>query len=188
MDKPDFEAAVNLLYEPAYRFARSLVRSESDAGELTQEAFSRLFEKHETLRDGSKTKSWLFTTLYRVFLGWKRREARWPQVDIDASEAELPQIDPEQVSRCEAGDVLRALQSIEERYRVPLALFYMDDLSYEEIATLLEIPIGTVMSRISRGKDALRKVLADPKSTGHPRIIRFPSSPTPTPTPSADEQ
>lgn len=167
-----------MLHESAYRFARSLARNESDAGELTQEAFSRLFEKRESIRDPSKMKSWLFTTLYRVFLGWKRREARWPEIEIDEAEAELPQVDPQQIGQCEAGDVLAALQAIEERYRVPLALFYMDDLPYGEIATLLEIPIGTVMSRISRGKDALRKVLTDPKSSGQPRILRFPSPPT----------
>ncbi len=178
MVNPDFEDAVNVLYEPAYRFARSLTRNESDAGELTQEAFGLLFEKGGSIRDPSKMKSWLLTTLYRVFLGWKRREARWPEIEISEAESELPQIDPQQISRCEAGDVLSALQAIEERYRVPLALFYMEDLAYGEIAALLEIPIGTVMSRISRGKDALRKVLMDPKSSGSPGILRFPSAPT----------
>ena len=178
MENPDFENAVNVLYEPAYRFAHSLARNESDAGELTQEAFSRLLETGESIRDSSKMKSWLFTTLYRVFLGRKRRQARWPEIEIDEAEDELPQVDPQQIARCEAGDVLAALQAIEERYRVPLALFYMDDLSYQEISALLEIPIGTVMSRISRGKDALRNVLTDPKTSDRPGILRFPSAPT----------
>jgi RNA polymerase sigma-70 factor (ECF subfamily) len=173
------EDAVKLLYEPAYRFARSLVRSESDARELTQEAFSRLFEKRDSIRNDGRLKSWLFTTLYRVFLGWKRRETRWPQVEINESDIELPQIEPHQVQACDSRDVLAALQSIEERYRVPLALFYMEDLSYQEIAALIEIPIGTVMSRISRGKDALRQILADPKQSKSPVTIPFPSAPTP---------
>ena len=180
MEDSRYEDAVSQLYEHAYRFARSLARSESDAGELTQEAFSRLFEKRDSIRDESKMKSWLFTTLYRVFLGWKRRENRWPQVEIGEAEADLPQIDPQQVSRCEAADVLGALHAIEERYRVPLALFYMDDLSYEEIAALLEVPMGTVMPRISRGKDALRKLLAEPKASSGPGILPFPPASTST--------
>jgi RNA polymerase sigma-70 factor (ECF subfamily) len=181
VENPDFENAVNVLYEPAYRFARSLARNEADAGELTQEAFSRLFEKSESIRDPSRMKSWLFTTLHRVFLGWKRRQARWPEVEIDEAGAELPQVDPQQIGRCEAGDVLAALQAVDERYRVPLALFYMEDLSYQEIAALLDIPIGTVMSRISRGKDALRQLLMDPKSSSRSGILPFPSAPTSAP-------
>lgn len=169
---------MNLLYEPAYRFARSLARSEDDAGELTQEAFSRLFEKGDAIRDQSKIKSWLFTTLYRVFLGWKRHKTRWPEVEISEAEEELPQIDPQQVEGCEAGDVLSALQSIEERYRVPLSLFYFENLTYDEIASLLEIPRGTVMSRISRGKDAMRKILGAPKVVQGHAIVRFPTPPT----------
>lgn len=95
------EDAVKLLYEPAYRFARSLVRSESDARELTQEAFSRLFEKRDSIRNGGM-KSWLFTTLYRVFLGWKRRRntvaaSRNQRIGHRAS-----QIEPHQVQACDS--------------------------------------------------------------------------------------
>lgn len=178
MEPSVFENAVNALYEPVYRFARSLARSEDDAGELTQEAFSRLYERGGTIRDQTKMKSWLFTTLYRVFLGWKRRESRWSQVEITEAEPELPQVEPQQIARCEAGDVLAALQAIEERYRAPLALFYIDDLSYGEIATTLEIPIGTVMSRISRGKDALRKLLTSPAANQGTGILHFPGAST----------
>lgn len=118
----------------------------------------------------------MFTTLYRVFLGWKRREARWPQVELTEAEPELPQIDPEQLSKIEASDVFEALQSIEERYRAPLALFYFNDMSYNEIAGLLDVPIGTVMSRIARGKDALRRSLLSPTTAEKSGIIRFPGS------------
>jgi transposase len=62
-----------------------------------------------------------------------------------------------------------------------VALFYMEDLAYQEIAALLDIPIGTVMSWISRGKDALRKLLMDPKSSSRSGILPFPSAPTSAP-------
>lgn len=176
MESTDYEWAVNAFYEPAFRFARSLVRSPDDASELVQEAFSRLLEHSGSIRDRGKVKSWLFTTLYRVFLGWKRREARWPQVEISEAEPELPNIHPEQLARSEAGDVLSALQRIEERYRVPLALFYFETLTYDEIAATLEVPIGTVMSRIARGKDALRRLLLAPASTGRSGIVPFPGT------------
>ena len=160
MNEADYEQAVNSFYEGLYRFAHSLAGNADDACELTQEAFARLLAKGGQLRDRSKVKAWLFTTLYRIFLGWKRRETRHPHFEIGSVEDELPSVTPDLVDKLENQAVSDSLLEIEERYRVPLALFYFENHSYEEISELLDVPIGTIMSRLSRAKELMRKSLA----------------------------
>ena len=157
MDESSFQNVVNAHYEPLYRFALSLSRSEADACDLVQQTFYRWATKGGQLRDKSKAKSWLFTTLHREFLGQRRHNDRFPKVEIssvDDSEFAAPSFSE---SKMDGANVLSALQQLDETYRAPLALFYLEELSYRDIAEILEIPIGTVMSRISRGKDLLRK-------------------------------
>jgi len=160
VDELDYEQAVNAFYEGLYRFAFSLAGNENDAGELTQETYARLLTKGGQLRDPDKVKSWLFTTLYRIFLGWKNRQARLPHHEISTVEHELPAVTPALLDFLEDDAVRQALLEIEEHYRLPLTLFYLQDHSYQEIAKLLDIPIGTVMSRLSRAKEMLRSALA----------------------------
>jgi RNA polymerase sigma-70 factor, ECF subfamily len=170
MNEADYEQAVNSQYEGLYRFAYSLAGNGDDACELTQETFARLLAKGGQLRNPSKVKAWLFTTLYRMYLGWKRRETRHPHYEIASVEHELPPIKPDMVDKLENEAVSSALLEIDERYRVPLALFYFENYSYAEIAKFLDIPIGTLVSRISRGKELMRKSLAA-KSIGVERKI-----------------
>ncbi len=160
MNKADYEQAVNSFYEGLYRFAFSLAGNADDACELTQEAFARLLAKGGQLRDRSKVKAWLFTTLYRIYLGWKRRETRYPHLEIDSVANELPPVTPETVDKLEIEAVSQSLLALEERYRVPLALHYFENHSYREISRLLDIPVGTIMSRLSRAKELMRKLLA----------------------------
>jgi RNA polymerase sigma-70 factor (ECF subfamily) len=155
----DYEQAVATFYEALYAFGYSLAGNADDAGELTQETYCRLLTKGGQLRDPSKVKSWLFTTLYRVFLGWKQRRARLPHFEISSVEGELPVITPAHVDVLENDAIRDSLLELEEHYRVPLMLFYMNDHSYEEIAEILDVPIGTVMSRLSRAKGLLRERL-----------------------------
>lgn len=160
MHETDYEQAVAVHYEALYAFAYSLVGHEADACELTQEAYCRLLTHGAQLRDPAKVRSWLFTTLYRVFLGWQQRRARFPHLELAEVEHELPVLAPEDVDSL-ADDVLRsALLELEEHYRAPLVLFYLNGHSYEEIAALLEVPVGTVMSRLYRAKVQLRQRLA----------------------------
>lgn len=146
---------------PLYRFGLSLSRRESDAADLTQQTFFLWASKGHQLRDASKVKTWLFTSLYREFLGRKRQQDRF--VDSENNpEAVAAQVVPASVVNQLDGDIVqRALLALEEIYRAPLTLFYLQQHSYKEIAETLEIPIGTVMSRISRGKAQLRHALAD---------------------------
>jgi len=159
VSETDFENAVNSFYEGLYRFAYSLAGNSDDAFELTQETFARFLARHGQIRDSGKTKAWLSTTLYRTFLGWKRRETRHPHIELSLAEDELPALPPATLDKLESALVNEALLQLEERYRVPVALYYFEQLSYSEIAEVLEIPIGTVMSRLSRGKELLRQSL-----------------------------
>ena len=82
-DEKAFEEAVSAYYEPLYRFALGLSRSEADASDLTQRVFERFGEKSGVLRDKAKTKTWLFTTLYREFLRGRRRDQRVSATAVD---------------------------------------------------------------------------------------------------------
>ena len=164
MDALSFETIVNAYYEPLYRFAYSLSQRESDACDLTQETFYRYATKGHQLRDKSKVKSWLFTTLYRHFIGQQRRDSRFPHFDVTSIDHELPNVAPSVARDTDGSTAIEALSQVSEIYRAPLALLYLDDHSYREIADALDIPIGTVMSRLARGKDQLRRLLADPSA------------------------
>jgi RNA polymerase sigma-70 factor (ECF subfamily) len=165
MDELSFENVVNAHYEPLYRFALSLARSEADAGDLVQQTFCRWAAKGDQLRDSSKAKSWLFTTLHREFLGRRRHEDKFPKVEISlVEESELTAISPSAEKQIDGASVMSALQRLDEMYRAPLALFYLDEHSYRDIAEILEVPVGTVMSRISRGKELLRQIFIEKDS------------------------
>lgn len=156
----DNDELVEEFYQPLFRFALSLTKAEPDAVDLVQQTFLRWGQKGHQLRDEKKVKSWLFTTLHREFLGSRRRQTKFPHIDMEKAEAELPNIASNVVDKLDADIVLDALQKVDEKFRSTLALFYLKEHSYKEIASVLDIPIGTVMSRISRGKSQLRDVLA----------------------------
>ncbi len=170
MPAPDFEQLVDAHYAALYRFALSLARSEPAAADLTQQTFYLWASRGHQLRDAAKAKSWLFTTLYREFLGLHRRESRFPQADLDGETADLPAEGGSIADSIDGATVVAALRQIDEVYRAPLSLFYLEEFSYREIATVLGIPAGTVMSRLSRGKNLLRKLLLQ-QSDGKRKII-----------------
>ncbi len=156
---PDFEQLVDAHYAALYRFGLSLARHEAEAADLTQQTFYLWATKGHQLRDGAQARTWLFTTLYRLFLGGRRKEERFEQVDLESVEHELS-CEPEPLPAQFTGAmVLQALGELDPTYRAPITLFYLKDFSYRQIAEVLEIPQGTVMSRLSRGKAELRRAL-----------------------------
>lgn len=156
----EFESLVERYYAPLYQFAFSLTRVEADACDLTQETFTIWATKGHQLRDPSKVKTWLFTTLHREFLDSRRRQTRFPHMDLDATEMELPTISPTAVSHLDIAHVLDALGKVDEIFQAPVALFYLQDCSYNEIAEILGVPLGTVKSRLARGIAQLQQLLA----------------------------
>jgi len=152
----DYTWAVEQFYEALYKFAFGLAGNESDAADLTQDTYRVLLTKGDAIRDASKVKSWLFTTLYRQFLGRRRHATRFPETPVESAEWELPTITPQHVEALDGSFVVASLQQLDEKYRAPLAMFYLEELSYKEMAEALGLPIGTIMSRMSRGKGILR--------------------------------
>lgn len=161
----DFDQLVEDYYQNLYKFGFSLAKNEADATDLTQQTFYRFATKGHQLKDIRKVKTWLFTTLYREFLGTTRRGKRFTHVGLEEAGADLPSISPGITRQLDGNLAVEALGELEERYRAPLTLFYLEDLSYKEIAETLEVPIGTVMSRLSRGKEQLRSILTQHTSS-----------------------
>lgn len=174
MSSEIFTQLVDAHYTALYRFALSLTKSPSDAGDLTQQTFFIWAKQGHALREAEKAKSWLFTTLYREFLRGRRRAERVTALeDLGPVEADPAAPEVDVVVGMDAGLVVAALQEVDETYRVPLTLFYLEDLSYREIADLLDVPIGTVMSRLSRGKGQLRAVLAHKEGGERGKVMPF---------------
>jgi RNA polymerase sigma-70 factor (ECF subfamily) len=106
--------------------------------------------------------------LHREFLSVRKKAVRFPHYELDDTNVELPTISPDMVSTLDAARVIEFLGQVPEPYRAALSLFYLDDRSYKEIADILEVPLGTVRSRISRGLAQLQQlILMDAAKTPH---------------------
>ena len=153
-----FEALVDQFYQPLYRFALGLTRDPSQAGDLTQQTFYLWALRGRQLRDPQKVKGWLHTTLYREFLREVRRRRTHVVgvTEFDDGLDGVPSAEPGGAVAADGATALRALQRVTEPFRTPLLLFYLENFSYGEIARRLSIPLGTVMSRLSRGRSELR--------------------------------
>jgi RNA polymerase sigma factor (sigma-70 family) len=160
---PEFEKLVKLYYRDLYRFGFSLTGSEADATDLAQETFYIWANKRYQLRNPGNVKGWLFTTLHREFLKICRRRKRVLDEPINERAQNLPLVYADVVNRIDAQTLLNALGQIDEGYRVPLVLYYLEDLSYKQIGNVLAIPLGTVQSRIARAKIKLLQLLSETK-------------------------
>jgi len=155
----EFENLVKLYYRDLYRFGLSLTGNETDAADLTQETFYIWANKGHQLQKAASVKSWLFTTLHREFLKTCRHRNRFSHQPIDESAEDLPNVPANCAERVDSRTLFRILGEIAEDFRAPLVLYYMEDLSYKEIADVLALPLGTVQSRIARAKIQLLRRL-----------------------------
>ena len=143
------------LYGTAYR----LTRNPADAEDLVQETCLRAFKAFASYESGTNLRAWLFTILYRVRTDALRKLGRSPQTV--ALVADGPAVAPAQDALARGQeDVARALEELPEAFRVAVLLRDVQEFSYDEIATILAVPIGTVMSRIHRGRSLLRQALS----------------------------
>ncbi len=157
----DFESLVEQHYRGLYQFAYNLARDETEACDLTQQTFLIWARKGHQLRDPLKVKTWLFTTLHREFLQSRRKQSRFPHYELEEVASELPVVSPAMADHLDGAAAVKSLALVNELYRAPLALFYLENYSYKEIAEILDVPVGTVQSRIARGKGQLYKALTD---------------------------
>jgi RNA polymerase sigma-70 factor, ECF subfamily len=172
--KIDLQAIVSEHYAALYRFGLALAKNENEAADLTQETFLILARHQEQIREPERIRCWLFTTLRREFLRKVRIHTAHPEVEFQPEEHEVQAMDPSVLRSIDARIALAALQMVEESYRSALELFYLGDLSYKEISTTLDVPIGTVMSRLSRGKEQLRRALVTALEADPQKIIPLP--------------
>ena len=162
----DLSNLVDQYYGPLYRFAYSLTASEADACDLVQETFYVWMRKGHQLQQPTKVKSWLFTTLHRQFLQARRHSNRFPEVAFETAEAELPTVAAARTAELDAHLVARLIAQLDAAFQSAVALFYLEDYAYAEIAEILELPVGTVKSRLSRGVAQLRHLMANDLTAG----------------------
>tara|TARA_R110000772_G_scaffold232445_3_gene343986 strand:+ start:1333 stop:1851 length:519 start_codon:yes stop_codon:yes gene_type:complete len=141
------------------RFARALCRDVHLADDLVQDTLERALSRLFLWRRGSNLRAWMFTILRNQFLNGRRtRYAPATTLAAEQWDALLIHL-PEQPARMAARDLLRALDRLTDDQREVLLLVGLEGLSYDEAARVLDVPTGTVMSRLSRGREALRRLL-----------------------------
>jgi RNA polymerase sigma-70 factor (ECF subfamily) len=155
------EKLVDAHYAALYRYAYRLTGSAADAEDITQEAFCKVQLNLAQLRDPERAKSWLFSILRNVYLHRARAARHLRCVSLDGI-GELPEPLPEPLPPVEPERLQQALDELPEVFRTPIILYYFEDFTYRDIAEQMDLPIGTVMSRLARAKAHLRARLLMP--------------------------
>jgi RNA polymerase sigma factor (sigma-70 family) len=162
-----FEEEISPHLKSAYNLARWLTRSHEDAEDIVQESFLRAFSAFESFR-GEDAKPWLLTIVRNTAMTWLKRN-RNARATIGFEETLEDPIerspDPEEglLISCDRRQVRQALEQLPLDFREAVVLREMEGLSYKEISASIGVPIGTVMSRLSRGRDWLRRILSTPQ-------------------------
>ena len=154
----DIRQLVDQHYESLYRYACRLSGSAADADDLTQETFVKAQEQLGTLRDATRARNWLFSILRNTYLHRLRSERSHRQVPLDSVGDLAARPDGGAAPETEQ-DLQIVLNEMSEDWRTPIILFYFEDFSYRDIAEQMDLPIGTVMSRLARAKAYLRQRL-----------------------------
>lgn len=166
-----FEQLARPLLKPLYQTALRLTRQTEWAEDLTQDTLVRAYERFHLFTPGTNFRAWLFTILTRLYLNDCERARRRPslvslQPDGDeGEERDFPSRDasgdPEAalLQNVLPEDIQNALDALPEEFRVAVILVDLEDLSYQEVATALDAPVGTIRSRVSRGRGLLKKML-----------------------------
>lgn len=166
-DRKDFEEAVWPHLRAAYNLARWLVRNDHDAEDIVQDSFAKAFQAIGSLRSGD-ARAWLLTIVRNTAISFIQRQRRAPEVALYESAQELSDgaPDPESVliGRSRRDCVRAAIERLPEEYRETLVLREIEGLPYKEVACILKVPIGTVMSRLSRARNLLvQELIPEPE-------------------------
>lgn len=176
MDQPVEAFATRAMqYIPRLRrYARALTGDASAADDLVQDALERALLKQSLWREGTDLRAWLFTVMHNIFINQVRSAAANRVVAIDDAgiDAFAEMAPPQATDRLEIRDLDAALQALPEEQRAVVLLVGLEQMSYEEAAHVLEVPIGTVMSRLSRGRERLRRLLQGTPGSNPLKVVK----------------
>jgi len=167
-DKTQFKEIAYPHMKFLYNVARKYTENRFDAEDVLQETYATAFEKFHQLKDKRKCKAWMFSILRRKFLRSLNAKKRMNQIDLPDCETYIGMLetqvktrDPEQhlTSMMDSNILKKILATLPEKHHTILLLFYMEGMPYKEISSCLDIPIGTVMSRLTRARAFLKKEL-----------------------------
>ena len=150
------------------RYARALVGDRDGADDLVQDTLERAVRKFHLWRPGD-LRAWLFSIMHNVFVNQLKARRIAPEVDIDETQIAAP---IPTVTGIDVGDVQRALSCLAPEQREVLLLIALEDMTYADVSRALGIPIGTVMSRLSRGRERLRRAMSGEPVTTSLRIVQ----------------
>ena len=171
-DRANFERDALPYGQQLYSAALRMTRNPTDAEDVVQETFLKAYRGYDTFKEGTNLKAWLYRILTNTYINRYRKEKRRPaEVELgelqdlylfkrlgEASGAERSTEERVLESMVDA-DIKDALESLPEKFRMPVLLADVEGFSYKEIADIIDVPIGTVMSRLHRGRKALQKKL-----------------------------
>jgi RNA polymerase sigma-70 factor (ECF subfamily) len=172
-----FESYLTPILTAAYGTALHMTRNSDDAADLVQEAALQAFRAFDSFQEGTNFKAWFFRILTNLFINAYRRRQREPGIDTLSDLEDAPALylfsrtremgihawnaDPAALilEKFEAEQVYQAIAALPEDYRIVSALYFMEEFSYQEIAEMVGCPVGTVRSRLHRGRRMLQKAL-----------------------------
>ena len=163
MSVDELRQGIAALLPQLRRFARTLAWQREDADDLVQAALERALKAEEQWQPGTRLDAWLYRIMKNAWIDELRSRGRRSEVMVDVDTDELA----EKVGQSETGALItrlsvhKAMQALPEEQRVAVSLVLVEGLSYKEAAETLEIPIGTLTSRLARGRDALQALLVD---------------------------
>lgn len=187
-DRSEFERIVSPLLDSLYRTALRMTRNPEDAEDLVQDTCLKAYRHFDRFEEGSNLRAWLFKILTNLYINHYRKQSKEPAT-VDLAEAEdyflfKEMIAAGEVSRYRSpesdlfdrvlgGDVERAIGELPEEFRIVVVMAFLEGLSYEEISAVLGVPMGTVKSRLHRGRKMLQKTLHDHavRAGLHPRRL-----------------
>ncbi len=152
------------------RYARALLRDRDEVDDLVHDCLLRALDQLHTRRPDGDLRAWLFAIMHNLFISRTRRNKTWAKTVFTHQLFEDGLgLRPTQDIHMQGRDLIRALDSLSEEHRSVLLLVSVEDLSYAEVAQVLGVPIGTVMSRLSRAREKLRLLM---EGEGPPPVLR----------------